>query len=97
MNSIPFVPYGTGEEELQRVKRERDRLQMLLTIALIAVDMPAAKPDEPWVRLVEAAHAHGRKLQREEDAAALRERAKYALDSSTTELEAAADAIEARR
>lgn len=82
-----------GEEAVERLNAafaalttERDRLKMLLTIALIAVDMPPAKPDEPWVRLVEAAHSHGRKLQREEDAAALREALK-SLQAVTEALE----------
>lgn len=65
--TFPDDPFACEPADIRALFAAHDRLQMLLTIALIAVDMPPAKSDEPWVRLVEAAHAHGRKLQREED------------------------------
>ena len=42
-------------------------LRLLVAGLTIAVDMePSEDPlEEPWVRLVEAAHKHGRKLERE--------------------------------
>ncbi len=53
---------------------ELERLRMLLEIALFALDMsPGAElSKEPWVRLAESAHMHGRKLEREEIVADLR-------------------------
>lgn len=52
---------------------ELERLQMLLGMALFALDMPPdAKEEEPWVRLATAAHKYGRKLEREEMVAHMR-------------------------
>lgn len=59
------------------LKAENETLRLLVAGLTIAVDMePSADPlEEPWVRLVEAAHKHGRRLERAAIAADLRARA----------------------
>ncbi len=48
------------------LKAENATLRLLVAGLTIAVDMePSDDPlEEPWVRLVEAAHKHGRRLER---------------------------------
>lgn len=53
---------------------ELERVRMLLEVALFALGMSPGTnlANEPWVRLAESAHMHGRKLEREEIVADLR-------------------------
>ncbi len=53
------------------LEHQNATLRLLVAGLTIAVDMePSADPlEEPWVRLVEAAHKHGRKLERADEPA----------------------------
>lgn len=61
-----------ADARVAELEANEARLKLLMAAALFAVDMPYT-PDEPWVRLIEAAHKHGRKLQHQEDDVRLKE------------------------